>query len=348
MAHDPLAPFDAVLLLSFGGPEAPEEVMPFLEHVTRGRGIPRDRLELVAEHYQHFGGASPINAQNRALLEALEPALRAAGSQAPIYWGNRNSAPWLRDTARVMADAGVRRPVVLVTSAYSSYSGCRQYREDLAEAFDGLDMEVAKVAQFFDAEGFIAANADAVRAALAEAAADAPLLFITHSIPIAASASRYVEQHEAVAREVMRRIDADRPWRLVYCSRSGAPNQPWLEPDVNDVIREIAASGGTEVVLAPIGFMSDHMEVRYDLDTEAAATAALVGVHTIRAATAGTHPAFVQGLVDLLLERASVARGEAPVAARIALGCAPALAVCAVGCCANPRADRPALCGEVA
>lgn len=348
MAHDPLAPFDAVLLLSFGGPEAPDEVMPFLEHVTRGRGIPRDRLEIVADHYQHFGGASPINEQNRALLAALEPALRDAGSSLPIHWGNRNSAPWLRDTAIAMADAGVRRPVVIVTSAYSSYSGCRQYREDLAEAFDGLDMEVAKVAQFFDSAGFIEANVDAVRDALAQASEDAPLLFITHSIPMAASAARYVEQHEAVAREIMRRIDADRAWRLVYCSRSGAPNQPWLEPDVNDVIREVAATGGAEVVLAPIGFMSDHMEVRYDLDTEAAATAALVGVRTIRAATAGTHPAFVRGLVDLLIERAALARGDAAPSARLDLGCSPALAVCAVDCCVNPRQQRPALCGEVA
>jgi len=352
MTPDVLAPFDAVLLLSFGGPEAPDEVMPFLEYVTRGRGIPRQRLEGVAEHYQAFGGVSPINGQNRALIAALEPAMRAAGSSLPVYWGNRNSAPWIRDVALAMQADRVRRPVVFVTSAYSSYSGCRQYREDLAMAFEGTDIEVSKVAQFFDAEGFIAANADALIAALADAPTDMPVVFVTHSIPVTADAQRYVEQHLAVAGAVIgRAVDAGikaPDWQLAYCSRSGAPGQPWLGPDINDVLRELAQAGANEVCVAPIGFISDHMEVIFDLDTETQATAASVGIRMRRAATAGTSTSFVEGIVALLIERAAIARGDEPTAARLELTCAPARAVCAIDCCANPRMQRPALCGESA
>lgn len=352
MSTDVLAPFDAVLLLSFGGPEAPAEVMPFLEYVTRGRGIPRERLEGVADHYQLFGGVSPINGQNRALLAVLEPALRAAGSDLPVYWGNRNSAPWIRDVALQMQADGIRRPVVFVTSAYSSYSGCRQYREDLAMAFDGIDIDVSKVAQFFDAEGFITANTDAVVAAMADAPLGTRFLFVTHSVPVSAHTPRYVEQHEAVAREIERRagthgVDIS-GWQLVYCSRSGAPGQPWLEPDVNDVLRSLAADGVTDVCLSAIGFISDHMEVLFDLDTEALATAQSLGITLRRAATPGTSAAFVNGIVSLLLERAAIARGVEMPGVRIALGCAPALPVCAIDCCANPRVQRPSLCGESA
>jgi len=349
---DVLAPFDAVLLLSFGGPEAPEEVMPFLEYVTRGRGIPRERLAGVAEHYQRFGGVSPINAQNRALLAALQPRLREAGSSLPVFWGNRNSAPWIGDIAHEMQAAGVRRPVVLVTSAYSSYSGCRQYREDLATAFEGMDMDVSKVAQFFDSEGFIAANTKALVAALQDAPAGTRTVFVTHSVPVTSDSGRYVEQHEAVAREVVRRArqqgvePAD--WQLAYCSRSGAPGQPWLEPDINDVLRDLAAQGVTDVCVAPIGFISDHMEVIFDLDTEAQATAQAVDLHMRRAATAGTDEAFVDGIVQLLVERAAIARGGAVSSVRVDLGCAPAQATCAADCCVNPRVQRPSLCGESA
>lgn len=349
---DALDPFDAVLLLSFGGPEAPDEVMPFLEYVTRGRGIPRERLEGVADHYQLFGGVSPINGQNRELLAALEPALRGAGSELPVYWGNRNSAPWIRDVALQMQADGIRRPVVFVTSAYSSYSGCRQYREDLAMAFEGTGLAVSKVAQFFDAEGFLAANADAVIEAMTDAPVGTRLLFVTHSVPVSDHAGRYVEQHEAVAREIERRAAARGVsipgWELVYCSRSGAPGQPWLEPDVNDVLRRLAAEGVTDVCLSAIGFISDHMEVLFDLDTEAQATAQALGIALRRAATPGTSPAFIDGIVALLLERAALARGGALPGARVDLGCDPARPVCAVDCCTNPRMQRPALCGESA
>lgn len=350
MTTDVLAPFDAVLLLSFGGPEAPDEVMPFLEYVTRGRDIPRERLEGVADHYQLFAGTSPINGQNRALLAALGPALRAAGSDLPLYWGNRNSAPWIRDVALQMQADGVRHPVVFVTSAYSSYSGCRQYREDLATAFAGIDIEISKVAQFFDAEGFIAANAEAVIAAMVDAPVGTRFLFVTHSVPVSAHTARYVEQHEAVAREIERRAAAQgvdiAGWQLVYCSRSGAPGQPWLEPDVNDVLRALAADGVTDVSLSAVGFISDHMEVLFDLDTEAFATAQSLGITLRRAATPGTSAAFVDGIVRLLGERAALARGESLPGVRVDLGCAPARAVCAVDCCANPRLQRPSLCGE--
>ncbi len=353
MANDLLAPFDAVLLLSFGGPEGPDEVMPFLEHVTRGRGIPRERLELVAEHYLGFGGVSPINAQNRALLAALGTALRERGSALPLFWGNRNSAPWLGEVATAMVAAGARRPLVLVTSAYSSYSGCRQYREDLAAAFAGLDVEVAKVAQYYDAEGFIVANTEAVDDALTALPSASRIIFVTHSVPITADAERYVAQHETVAREILRRIAEGRggglpDWELAYCSRSGAPGQPWLDPDINDRLRELSAQGVTDVVVAPIGFVSDHMEVKFDLDTEAAATALGLGMRMQRAATAGTHPAFVRGLIDLMIERSAEERGEVQGAARVALPIARASSSCAADCCPNPRSARPALCQAAA
>ncbi len=350
MTIDVLAPFDAVLLLSFGGPESQDEVMPFLEHVTRGRGIPKERLTGVAAHYALFGGVSPINSLNREFLAKLEPALRNAGSSVPIFWGNRNSAPWLRDAVMEMQNAGIRRPVVFVTSAYSSYSGCRQYREDLARAFAGTDIEVAKVAQFFDAAGFIAANAEALVKELADAPTGTATVFITHSLPVAADTERYVEQHQAVAHEVVRRVKAAGyevgDWQLAYCSRSGAPHQPWLEPDVNEVLRNLAAAGVTEVCLAPIGFISDHMEVAFDLDTEAKATANSLNLRMRRAATAGSSSTFIDSVVQLLIERANPTRTADHEPVRVDLGCASMREVCAVDCCPNPREQLPALCGE--
>ena len=346
---DLLDPFDAVLLLSFGGPDSSEQVMPFLEHVTRGRGVPQERLLGVASHYELFGGVSPINNQNRALLAALDHELKAKGSDVPRYWGNRNSAPWIRDVALEMQTAGVRHPVVFVTSAYSSYSGCRQYREDLAMAFQDTGIDVSKVAQFFDAEGFLAANAEALIAELAHAPFGTPTIFITHSIPVAADAERYVAQHQAVAREVVRRTQAAGisvgDWQLAYCSRSGAPSQPWLEPDVNEVLRRLAASGVTDVCLSPIGFISDHMEVVFDLDTEARATATELGMRMRRAQTAGTSSTFVEGIVHLLVERASLAGADHATGARVALDCPPAHPICPADCCANPREWRASLCG---
>lgn len=354
-------PFDALLLVSFGGPEQPDEVMPFLERVTRGRGVPPERLAQVAEHYHHFGGRSPINDQNRALLDALRGDLAARGLAVPVYWGNRNSAPFLADTLKQMALDGVRRAAVVVTSAYSSYSGCRQYRENLAEAAAEVSgcPRLDKLRHYFDHPGFIDANADALRAAWAqvpeEDRSSAVVAFVTHSIPTAMDdtagpeGGAYSAQHVATAAAVVEAL-ADTgvhipAWDLVYCSRSGSPSVPWLEPDVNDYLAEKAAHGLRAVVLAPMGFVSDHMEVVFDLDTEAAETAEDHGLTMVRAATAGVHPSFVAMVGDLLLERAARERGESPSRpAQSKLG--PSHDICPAGCCPNPRAARPALCGR--
>ncbi|GAA3821923.1 ferrochelatase [Nocardioides panacisoli] len=312
--------YDAVLLLSFGGPEQPEDVVPFLENVTRGRGIPRERLEQVGEHYFLFGGRSPINDQNRALIAALEADFAENGVDLPIYWGNRNWAPYLTDTVRQMAADGVRRAAVVATSAYSSWSGCRQYRENIADALAEVPdaPELEKIRPYFDHPGFVEANVAAVLAALDDLPADqqpaARLVFVTHSIPDSMNdesgpdGGAYLAQHQWVATEVARRVAAEtgveREHELVFCSRSGSPRTPWLEPDVNDRLRELADEGVSAVVLAPIGFVSDHMEVVYDLDTEAAATAAELGLEVRRAATAGTDPRFVAALRELVVDGA--------------------------------------------
>ena len=355
------SPYDALLLVSFGGPEGPDDVLPFLENVTRGRNIPRERLLSVGEHYQGFGGVSPINAQNRALVAALESEFTASGLDLPVYWGNRNWAPYLPDTMAEMADAGVRRAVVLLTSAYSSYSGCRQYRENLAEAVDAVGErapQLDRVRHYFNHPGFVEAMVANTLSALASLAAGARsgahLVFVTHSVPESMNATSgpaggaYVEQHREVAGLVAAGVAAatgeDHEAALVYCSRSGPPDQPWLEPDVNDHLEKLAGAGTASAVLVPIGFVSDHMEVRYDLDTEALATAQRLGLACARAATVGTHPTFVSGLRELVLERAAAARGEQPV--RRALGgLGPSHGVCPAGCCANPRGPRPACCG---
>ncbi|HEY0948708.1 ferrochelatase, partial [Nocardioides sp.] len=325
MTPDP-SPYDALLLVSFGGPERPEDVVPFLENVTRGRGIPRERLEVVGEHYFLFGGRSPINDQNRAFLAALRDDLAGAGVDLPVYWGNRNWDPYLTDTLRQMAADGVTRAACFVTSAYASYSGCRQYRENLFDAV--ADVEGApvldKLRHYFNHPGFVEPIVDATLAALAglpEAVReDAHLAFVTHSLPESMAATSgpegdaYVDQHRSVADEVVERVRQETGRRhraeLVYCSRSGAPHIPWLEPDINDHLEQLHAAGTPAVVMVPIGFVSDHMEVAYDLDTEAMATAERLGLPVARAATAGVDPRFVAVVRDLLLERAAVERGE--------------------------------------
>jgi protoporphyrin/coproporphyrin ferrochelatase len=355
-------PYDALLLVSFGGPEAPDEVMPYLERVTRGRGVPRERLLEVAEHYYHFGGRSPINDQNRALLAALRTELDARGLDIPLHWGNRNSDPLLPDTVEQMRRQGVQRVAAFVTSAYSSYSGCRQYRENLAAAVSEVGEgapRLDKLRHYFDHPGFVTANADALRTALDQVPeadrGSTCLAFVTHSIPDAMQDSSgphggaYTAQHRAAAAAIVAEVAAsgiDVPdWDLVYCSRSGPPSVPWLEPDVNDYLADQAHAGRTAAVLAPIGFVSDHMEVVFDLDTEARETADELGLSLVRAATAGVHPAFVAMVVDLLLERAAVERGEGPARPACSpLG--PSHDVCPAGCCRNLRAPLPALCGS--
>lgn len=336
---------DAVLLVSFGGPESAAEVMPFLRRVTSGRNVPEERLQLVAEHYLSRDGVSPINAQMRALQRAL--AAELAQDRLQVYWGNRNSPPWLADAFRDMAADGVQRAIAVFASAYSSYSGCRQYRENLAEAQAAVpgapDIDVLPA--YWDRPGFVQPFVDAVQAALAtlppDQAAAARLVFVTHSLPTAMAATSgpeggaYPRQHRQVLEDVTTAVAGRTGVRhqadLAYCSRSGPPQVPWLEPDVGEVLRAEAAADGRAVVLVPIGFVSDHLEVRYDLDTEAAEVAAELKLPFRRAATPGTDPRFAALPRELLLEQAARVRTGLP-----APGCPP-------HCCPRPshRKARP-------
>jgi ferrochelatase len=319
------AGYDAFLLLSFGGPQGPREVLPFLRNVTAGRGIPDERLAEVAEHYQHFGGISPITAQNEALLDALAAEFVRRGITLPLYFGNRNWHPFLADTAHRMVADGRRNALVQATSATGSYSGCRQYREDLQRALDGLDeqpprLSFTKLRHYFDHPGFVAANAAAVRAALAQLPDEhrdgARLVFTAHSVPVSMnetsgpSGGLYEAQHRATAGLVAAAVRGEgTDFDLVWQSRSGPAQVPWLQPDINDHLRALAGAGTRAVVVAPTGFVSDHLEVKWDLDFEARATAAELGLVYVRAATAGTDRAFVSGLVDLVQEQLT---GRAP------------------------------------
>ncbi|MCU1570223.1 MAG: ferrochelatase [Naasia sp.] len=358
--------YDAILLASFGGPEGQDDVLPFLRNVTRGRGIPDERLEEVAHHYRAFGGVSPINDQNRELKAALEAELARRGIDLPVLWGNRNWDPYLGDALRGAHEAGHTKLIAVATSAYSSYSSCRQYREDFAQALTdtGLDgvVQIDKVRQFFDHPGFVQPFIEGLRDGLAELErlgidldTEAHILFSTHSIPTGdanrsgpdfrgfGEGGAYAAQHLAVAEVVLAESGRDVPWDLVYQSRSGPPSQPWLEPDVNDRIAELAAAGIKGVVIVPLGFVSDHMEVKWDLDTEARETAEEHGVVAIRVPTPGVHAAYVSGLVDLVLER----RDGVPADQRPALtALGPWYDVCRPGCCENARLGfRPAVAG---
>jgi protoporphyrin/coproporphyrin ferrochelatase len=363
-------PYDAVVLASFGGPEGQEDVIPFLRNVTRGRGIPDERLEEVSHHYRAFGGISPINAQNRALKQALEAELQRRGIDLPVLWGNRNWAPFIADTFREAYDAGHRRVLAVSTSAYSCYSSCRQYREDFGMALleTGLDgkLEVDKVRQYFDHPGFVEPFVEGVAAGLATVRAelaakgepDAPIhiMFATHSIPIGDAeaagprdvefdgGSAYVAQHLATAQAVLDRVPeaAGADWSLVYQSRSGAPHIPWLEPDINDALQELPGKGAKGVVIVPLGFVSDHMEVVWDLDTEALQTCAELGLAATRVPTPGVHRKFVEGLVDLVCERTE----KNNIADRPALTkLGPWMDVCMPNCCANRRGEKPTVAG---
>lgn len=354
--------YDAILLAGFGGPEGQDDVLPFLRNVTRGRGIPDERLEEVATHYRHFGGVSPINEQNRRLRAALEAEMRRRGLQHPVYWGNRNWDPYLEDVVRDAAAAGHHRLLAVATSAYSSYSSCRQYREDFARALESTGLQetvtIDKVRQYFDVPGFVHPFAEGLRTALAEVTTEghAPerirVLFATHSIPSAdalrsgpaeldlGEGGAYAAQHRAVAARIMQDLrgegasGATADWELVYQSRSGAPSTPWLEPDVCDRIAELPEENVTAVLIVPLGFLSDHMEVLWDLDEEALETAAEAGLRAIRTPTPGTHPRFVSGVVDLIEERiAALAVPE-----RVSLTeLGPWYDVCRPGCCENAR-----------
>lgn len=332
--------YDAILVVSFGGPESPDDVIPFLETVLRGRNVPRERLLTVAEHYYHFGGKSPINQQTRELIAALESELAQHGPTLPVYWGNRNWHPLLPETLLQMKKDGVRRALGFVTSAYSSYSGCRQYRENIAQAQREVGEgapEVDKLRVFFNHPEFIDATAERVGEALAAVPRDArqniQVVYIAHSIPVSmATTSDYVRQLEEVRRLVSQKLGV-RNDALVYQSRSGVPGQPWLEPDILDCLRMVKTQNlASAAVLAPIGFISDHMEVVYDLDMEARRLCDSLALPMTRAKTVGVHPKFVAMIRELILERVN------PGAERRAVGMLGARAdVCAEDCCAAPQ-----------
>jgi len=336
-----MSEYDAILFVSFGGPEKPDDVIPFLENVLRGRNVPRERMMAVAEHYYHFGGKSPINDQNRALIAALEKLLADEGPHLPVYWGNRNWHPMLADTLRQMRADGIRRALAFFTSAYSSYSGCRQYRENILAAQNEVGPgapEVDRLRVFFNHPGFIGPMAENVKASLDQIPKDrrdgAHVAFTAHSIPAGmAETSRYVEQLKEACRLVATAAGVP-DYQLVYQSRSGPPTQPWLEPDIGDHLRALTASGRTDVIVSPIGFISDHLEVLYDLDTEAAELSKELGIRMVRSATIGTHPDFVRMIRDLVVERMD------PGATRPALGVfGPSHDVCPADCC--PAMRRP-------
>jgi ferrochelatase len=336
--------YDAFLLVSFGGPEGPDDVMPFLQNVTRGRGVPPERLAAVAEHYQAFGGVSPINQQCRDLLAAIGKELAGTGVPIPVYWGNRNWHPFLADTVARMAADGVRRAIAFVTSGYGSASSCLQYLDDIARAREQVGPgapEIDKIRHFFNHPGCVEPFADSVLAAIdqlpAVAAPGAHLVFTAHSIPQSMAAAsgpdgglyeaQLAEAAGLVAARVREAGGGDRPWRLVYQSRSGPPSVPWLVPDVCDYLGELAAAGAPGAVVVPVGFASDHLEVVYDLDVEAAATARKLGLPMTRAATPGTHPRFVSMITELVAERMEGTE-------RGALGSmGPATDHCPAGCC---------------
>lgn len=384
--------YDAILLAGFGGPEGQDDVIPFLRNVTHGRGIPEERLEEVAHHYRHFGGVSPINDHNRQLKAALEEELQRRGIDLPVLWGNRNWSPYLSEALDEAKERGFTSLIAIATSAYSSYSSCRQYREDLWGALESTgthgEITIDKVRQFFDHPGFVTPFIEGVNEAVeaieaqlegaavggAGLASTVEVLFATHSIPTAdaersgprdrefGDGGAYAAQHRAVAEVVMLAVEQSReqrraanaldgdsapfapiPWQLVYQSRSGAPSTPWLEPDINDAIAELPAAGRSNVIVVPLGFVSDHMEVMWDLDNEARETAEEHGLGMIRVATPGTHRAYVAGLIDLVLER----RDGVPAAERPALTAfGPWFDVCRPACCENARLGfKPALAG---
>ena len=337
--------YDAILVVSFGGPESPNDVIPFLENVLRGRNVPRERMLEVAEHYNHFGGKSPINQQTRELIAALESELAQHEPKLPLYWGNRNWHPMLAETLQKMKQDGIRRALAFVTSAYSSYSGCRQYREDIIRAQSEVGPgapEIDKLRAFFNHPGFVDATEDRVREALAQVPAEArqniQVVYIAHSIPVSmAHTSDYVRQLQEVRNLVSGRLDVTND-ALVYQSRSGTPGQPWLEPDILDYLRDVKARNlASAVLLAPISFISDHMEVLYDLDIEAQQLGDSLSLPMVRAKTVGVHPKFIAMIRELILERTN------PGSDRCAVGSlGPRPDFCEENCCPAPqRPVRP-------
>jgi ferrochelatase len=342
-------------MVSFGGPEGPDDVMPFLENVLRGKNVPRERMLEVAEHYNHFGGVSPINQQCRDFLDALKTALAKRGIELPVYWGNRNWHPMLNDTFETMKHDGRKRAIAFFTSMFSCYSGCRQYRENIAASMLHIGQDaplVEKTRMGFNHPKFIEAQADCLLKARSllkncsqiseDLLASTPVLFSAHSIPQSmADHSRYVLQLNEAARLICEKI-GHQVWEVVFQSRSGPPHQPWLEPDVCDRIEQLHAEKQIQsVIVQPLGFVSDHMEVLYDLDHEASDKAKELGIQFVRAPSVGTHPQFVEMTVDLIEERLTAGT------ARPCLGSlGPSHDICPVDCCLYPQPTRPAGAGR--
>ncbi len=346
---------DVLLVLSFGGPEGPDDVVPFLANVTRGRGIPPERLAEVGVHYERFGGVSPLNQLNRELVAALRREVTARSWELPVVWGNRNWEPFLDQALGEARGMDADRVFVLITSAYSSYAGCRQYRENLADALAAVSSDdvgqrptwqplVVQLRHYFNHPAFVGAMVDATLEAMRGVPPGSRLVFTTHSIPTRdAQRCDYVAQHRDVAATIAERVGHPDAWDLVYQSRSGSPGTPWLEPDIADHLALLAQSGAPGAVMVPIGFVSDHMEVVWDLDTVATEAAATVGLPVARAATAGADDRFVGMVLDLVQERRAALAGRDP--ARPTTGrLGPRVVPCAAGCCPNPRGPRPALC----
>ena len=328
--------YDALLVVSFGGPEGMDDVIPFLENVLRGRNVPRERMLQVAHHYELFGGVSPINQQNRDLIAALEKELERNGPRLPIYWGNRNWHPLLPDTLRQMANDGIKNALAFVTSAYSSYSSCRQYLQNISDAQDQVGPDtprVEKLRVFYNHPLFVEANVYHIRSALnqLEDPTSAHLVFTAHSIPESMAANcDYAAQLKEAGSLVAEALQVEN-WQVAYQSRSGSPSQPWLEPDISDTLRDLNSQQIKNIVVAPIGFVSDHMEVVYDLDYEAQNVAAELGMTMVRAATAGTHRSFVKMIRELILERID----NAP--ARFLGSRGPVHNICPADCCLPAR-----------
>lgn len=344
MSDNASHPYDALLIVSFGGPEGMADVIPFLENVLRGKNVPRERMLEVAHHYERFGGVSPLNSHIRSLIAALQTELNEHGPQLPIYWGNRNWHPLLADTMQQMANAGVDRVLAFATSAYSSYSGCRQYLDDIARARATVGEAapiVDKLRPFFNHPRFVAASCDRLRAALDQLPAEkrdtVQITFTAHSIPASmASRCAYEQQLIDVCRLVTTELKiAPERWQLVYQSRSGRPGDPWLEPDVLDHLTSLHAESVRDVIVMPIGFLSDHMEVLYDLDVEARELCQGLGLNMVRAQTVGNHPEIIRMLRELIVERIDVQQPCATV------GSLPACPhVCPDDCCPAPQRPR--------
>ena len=339
--------YDAILIVSFGGPEGPDDVMPFLDNVLMGLNVPKPVKVRIAKRYQRFGGISPINRETRSFIQALEIEIQNNGPQLPIYWGNRNWHPMLPDTLNRMADDGIKNAIAYVTSTFSSYSGCRKYREDLYEATQSVDNppHIDKLRVGYNHPGFIKAVSDRTREALESTSVDKEevvLMFTAHSLPLSMAKCTDYEAQLQEACNLVGEVVGINSWQLVYQSNNASYGEPWLEPDIADALEKVKSSGRSHVVIMPIGFVCDHMEVVLDLDIEAKEQADNLGLQLTRAATVGSHPAYISMVRELIIERMSKNPDRQYLGGRGANG-----DYCKPDCCLSgrPGNPKPTLCG---